>query len=601
MSFTGDLEHLPIVDVIQLLHATRKSGILRVSSRKGESQLVFKDGFIVSANHLNNTVRIGKILIDRGVITPEVLNQTLEAQKSAGHDRKPLVITMIEKGVVNERDAYKGLEQLIEMTVVEILTWKGGTFTLDVMPQSVADEYRYFPEKMSMEINVDTQGILMNALRIFDEKMRDGELRDDDIPEDDIILEASPTPEASPPLEDIPVISVDDLGLAELDHLETRLPEVHAVLDDKDPSAESRRRLEMVAPELTPEERDSLIAFLREFSSVHVNKGAMAPSDGLTQNILLYSCDELLNHCITTVCKDPWMSVFATSEEQDIDLVMDRFKTDRTLPLLVLDYPIDGGSGLSSGKVTELRTGIRKRYPQLCIIQLASPHDHAFAIQAYDDNVRAVLPRPFRDDGRETFIADTIQFLKMFRNYVKSYGIERQRNSIFRLGSCIRSFLGVGDVPEAAIILLKFVAGIFERSVTLIVREKEMIAEKGIGIRDVKGSGSTSPPLGFRIPLSKPSLFNDVIDKGKVFYGASDDAVVREHLFAEIGAPDSAPILLLPLRLQGKTISITYADFGGREPAIIDIEQMEILVNHAEVALENALYRKRNEKQGGKD
>jgi len=80
MSFTGDLEHLPIVDVIQLLHATRKSGILRISCRKGESQLVFKDGFIVSANHLNNSVRIGKILINLGLITPELLDQTLKEQ-----------------------------------------------------------------------------------------------------------------------------------------------------------------------------------------------------------------------------------------------------------------------------------------------------------------------------------------------------------------------------------------------------------------------------------------------------------------------------------------------------------------------------------------
>ena len=46
MSFTGDLEHLSIVDVIQLLHATRKSGTLVVQGRKGESQLVFKDGYI---------------------------------------------------------------------------------------------------------------------------------------------------------------------------------------------------------------------------------------------------------------------------------------------------------------------------------------------------------------------------------------------------------------------------------------------------------------------------------------------------------------------------------------------------------------------------
>ena len=58
MSFNGDLAHLPIVDVIQLMNATRKSGILGVKGRKGQSQLVFKDGYIVSANHLNNSVRI---------------------------------------------------------------------------------------------------------------------------------------------------------------------------------------------------------------------------------------------------------------------------------------------------------------------------------------------------------------------------------------------------------------------------------------------------------------------------------------------------------------------------------------------------------------
>ena len=40
MSFNGDLEHFPIIDIIQLLHGTRKSGILRLSGEKGESQLV---------------------------------------------------------------------------------------------------------------------------------------------------------------------------------------------------------------------------------------------------------------------------------------------------------------------------------------------------------------------------------------------------------------------------------------------------------------------------------------------------------------------------------------------------------------------------------
>src|SRR5512133_3928652 len=114
MSFKGDLEHLPIVDVIQLMNSSRKSGILSINGRKGESQLVFKDGNIVSASHLNNTVRIGGILVKSGIITSQQREESLQQQKNAGPERKPLVITLIEMGLVNESEAYKGLQQLIE-------------------------------------------------------------------------------------------------------------------------------------------------------------------------------------------------------------------------------------------------------------------------------------------------------------------------------------------------------------------------------------------------------------------------------------------------------------------------------------------------------
>jgi hypothetical protein len=182
--FTGDLEDLPIVDIIQLLHATRKSGILRVKSRKGESNLVFKEGYIVSASHLNNSVRIGTILIERNVITSEILNQTLLKQKQAGSERKPLIVTLLDSGFVKEEDAYKGLEHLIELTIVEILTWRRGTFTMEVRPDATTDEYRYYPDRMDREINVNSQGVLMDALCSYDEKMRDGELKEEEIPEE---------------------------------------------------------------------------------------------------------------------------------------------------------------------------------------------------------------------------------------------------------------------------------------------------------------------------------------------------------------------------------------------------------------------------------
>jgi len=214
MSFSGDLEHLPIVDVIQLMHSTRNSGILHISGRKGESQLVFKKGYIVGASHLNNGIRIGDILVSHGAITEDTLQEALGIQHTPGGHRQPLIVTLLDRGMVEERDAYAALRSLIELTLIEVLTWRKGMFTLEASDETTNDEFKYYPNEIQREINVDVQGILMDALRIFDEKVRDGEITIEDENEvgDDI--------------------TADLLGLDAIDQLERKIPGVYQGLAD---------------------------------------------------------------------------------------------------------------------------------------------------------------------------------------------------------------------------------------------------------------------------------------------------------------------------------------------------------------------------------
>jgi hypothetical protein len=581
MSFTGELEHLPIVDIIQLLHATRKSGILRVKSRKGESQLVFKDGYMVSANHLNNTVRIGEILVGLNVITPEILEQALQEQKNAGQFRKTLIVTLLEKGLVKEGDAYKGLEQLIEMTIVEILTWKKGTFILDVLTpkwdgRSVADDYRYYPEKMSGEINIDTQSILMDALRIFDEKMRDGELtEEEEFPEDD-------------------ALSPDDLGLADLDQLERKIPEVFTGLAQFDPCRIHRQKIEETAPGLSLAEQEELVSFLGKFSASPDPAEGSVRQGGRTQSVIFFSSDELIRHAVSTVCNPEGILVFAANEEQDLDPIIARSLTHNSVPILVFDSPGQSDGRFSAEKLTSLRRRIKGQYPSICTIQLASPRAAAFALHAYDDGVRAVLPRPSREERQGTFVADTIQFLLTFKSYLKVTAFERENSLVGRLKTGIARLRCVKEAPEVALALLESVAGMFDRSLTLIVRGSELIAEKGIGVKAAKGEG-ISPALGFRIPLAQPSLFRTAVETGEAYYGTTDDVAVREHLFAAIGAPCRPTVLLLPMTCRGKTLSLTYGDFGSKEPSPVEIDLLKILASQAGLVLENSLLRKKLE------
>jgi hypothetical protein len=584
MSFTGDLEHLPIVDVMQLLHQTRKSGILRVKGRKGESQLVFKDGYMVCANHLNNSIRIGKILVDLNIITPEILDQALKMQSDSGDDRKPLIVTLIDQGLVNEEDAYKGLEHLIELAVVEILTWKKGTFTLEVMPTDAVDEYRFYPGKLTQEINVDTQSVLMDALRIFDEKMRDGELTEEE-QEDD----ASAADSAA---EDSLLLSADDLGLADLDQLEKKIPDVFMALPEHDPGKIHRLKIQEAAPDLPEAEREKLVAFLGKFSPA-----APAPQGGQAQAVLFFSADELVKHALTTVCKHGGMPVFATNEEQDLAPIIAQSLGKNSLPILVFDAPEKAGGDFSAVRIASLRQQSKEAEPRICILQLVSPHDHAFALQSYAEGVRAVLPKPLREERAETFVDDTVRFLQALGAYLEGIAAEQRISPITRLKSAIDHLHGLNEASQVALVLLECVAGLFDRSLTLIVRGEELIAERAIGI-GAGTEGKVTPSLGFRIPLAQASLLRKVVDEGALYYGKSDDAVVREHLFAAIGTPSRSNVLLLPMRSRGKTLFLTYADFGSKDISPVDSDLLEILASQAELVLDNVLYRKKLEKAG---
>jgi uncharacterized protein DUF4388 len=586
MSFTGDLEHLPIVDVIQLLHSARKSGILRVSCRKGDSELVFKDGYIVSASHLNNSVRIGAILIDLKIITQEILDSALQEQKNAGEERKPLIITLLDMGLVREADAYKGLEHLIEMTIVEILTWKRGTFVLDMLPKNVADGYRYYPTKMGKEINVDTQSVLMDSLRIFDEKMRDGELVEEEFAEDEF-----PTGEPSGSDGD-QILSADDLGLEDLDQLEKKIPKYFKGLDETDPGKIHQQKIAESAPYLTGEEQDALATFLGKFSGRGRESGAVRGEPG--QSVVLFSADELIIHAITTVCKPSAIQVVVSGDDTGVMAAVAQAVAGNRLPSVVFDAPASFGNLVSLEKMASLRRKVQAGYAGIDMIQLSAGSEFTAMLSAYSDGVRGVLPRPVRTERRDAFLPDALGFLEVLPSYLCRTGTA-DGALLERLRGGTTSLRRARDAQEVALAILQFVAEFFERSLTLIVREGELVAEKGIGIAADKGLGPSSP-LGSRIPLAGSSLFRRVIEEGNLYLGNGSDEAVSTLLFAAIGAPVRSTVLLFPLTSQGKTVAVIYGDFGGKEALPVPTELLEIMKSQADLVLENVLCRKKMEK-----
>jgi hypothetical protein len=581
MAFTGDLEQFPIVDVIQLLHSTKKSGTLCVKGRKGEGKLVFSNGFIISANHADNSTRVGKILVEMNAVITEVIDQALLNQKKNKAKHKPLIGMLIEQGQIKKEEAYKGLEILIEMAIVEMLTWNKGTFTLNVDEIDISDEFRYFPEKLQQEINLDTQMALMDALRIFDEKKRDGELEEEDLSGEEPSLERNVASE-----KEHLILSADILGLEDLDQLDRKIPEIFSALETFDPSEIHRQKIKETAENLSADEQEKLASFLVKFS---------AKQGGQPRAIILFSRDELINHSVMTVGKHEGILVYATDKEQDLDRIIDQSLSRKIVPILVFDSPDQSEKGFSKENIVHLRQRKKEKYPQVSTIQLASPLDYDFSLQAFNDGVRAVLPRPLKEERKETFVEDTIKFLETFRSYTSGYFNEQGQHLLSKLKKSVSELQDIKKAPEVSFALLRSVSETFERSITFIVRKTELIAEKGIGVKGDKSEGAI-PAMRFKIPLTEPSIFRKVVEEGNLFYGESDDETLKNRLFETIGAPLTSNILLLPVKIFGRAIALTYGDFGTKEASSVPLDILEILASQAGLVLENSLYRIQFEK-----
>ena len=592
MSFTGDLEHLPIVDVIQLLHATRKSGTLDVRGRRGECQLIFKDGYIVSANHARSNVRIGQVLIELQALTDEILERALQEQKSAGANRKPLIATLIEGGHVKKEDAFRGLQALIEMTIVEILTWPGGTFSLDVDQCVISDEYRYFPEKLHEEFLLNTQNILMDALRIYDEKKRDGELdeAEEDLPLDDIFAEKAPPVGA-----EAPVLSADDLGLADLDQLEAKIPGVFSTLVDADPGAALRRKLRAAAADLSPAEEEALLACLESFGPATAREPALREG-AAPRPLVFFSPDALLRFLLTNACRDFGFLLFATDDPGDLKPIIEQSLARNVVPLLVFDRPGEAAA-FSAETLAALRRQKRGKYPHLPMLQLASAFDYAFSLQALSEGGRTLFPRPVRSERPESFAADTIRFLETFCPFLQEEYGAPEPPPLEGLLSFLAALAKAREAPEAASALLQLVAESFPRALTLIVGPAELVSGRAIGIGG-KNPAEALPPK-VRLSLAKPSLLRRLVEDGSVFYGASEDPLLTGQLLPAIGSPAQPTILLLPMKCRGRVVSLIYADFGAGEISPIRLDLLEAMAGQAGLVLENAFYRKKLAKAAG--
>jgi len=594
MAFTGDLEHLPIVDIIQLVHTTRKSGVFSVKGDKGQSNIVFSSGYIVGANHINDSVRVGTVLVKTGAITIDDLKQALGVMKDAAKNRKPLLATLIQMGKLKPEDALKGLKKLVEMTIVELMSWTKGTFTFDTDAIVFSSEGGASSGDMEQDVVLDAQMVLMNALRIFDERERD-RANGKEVPSfEALYADVLPEERAGEAKREPSTITADDLGLADIDRLEKKIPRPVSEMAIFDPVEIHRQQIKELLAGFSFEDQEAFVAFLKKSVDRKAAPDAAAQQAG--KAVVLFSRDKLIKHSAMTICKEDGVPVFATDDESDLERIVSQCLSAMRMPVVVFDSPAGSVGGFPEETIIALRNRVKEKYPAVPLLQLAAPQESGFSLRSYNEGVWAVLPKPLKEVQKGTYVQDTIQFLAAFKSYIKGFQYRPDANDRYvkELKKDIKALREIATPSDAALVMLITVADMFERAVTFIVRPTELTGERAIGVSSDKSEGPTHADR-LKIPLSKPSVFREVLEKGLSYYGESKDEALT-GLFEQIGKPLSPAVVLLPLISDRKVVAVVYGDFGKKEASPVQLDILEILAQQVGISLEYALFRRQTTK-----
>lgn len=160
MALEGTLRDFSFADILQLISLQRKTGVLTLKSDDSVTTVSFIDGNIVGASTLSQHTEdlIGLILLKRGEVEESELNEALQRQEET---LQRIGRILIDHGVVTVETVKSALQQQVLQIVYRIFRWSDGDYHFS--QESDIDYDRELTEPMAAD------HIIMEGARMTDE------------------------------------------------------------------------------------------------------------------------------------------------------------------------------------------------------------------------------------------------------------------------------------------------------------------------------------------------------------------------------------------------------------------------------------------------
>jgi curved DNA-binding protein CbpA len=149
MEIKGNLQTMPIPDILQWLADSNKTGTLVVQYKSEKKEIYFEEGVIVSASSNLNKDRFGVLIVKDEFVSQDDLLKLLEEGKQKG---KLLGKLCVEKGILTEEQVQNMLQQQAEKIIESLFHRREGDFVFiegelkkqDLVPISIVMHQLFF-------------------------------------------------------------------------------------------------------------------------------------------------------------------------------------------------------------------------------------------------------------------------------------------------------------------------------------------------------------------------------------------------------------------------------------------------------------------------
>jgi len=586
MGLSGNLEDLALSDIIQIIHLSRKTGTLSLKHNENEGTIIFQDGMIIQASSSLNDVKLDTILVEKGFLTSEQIEEARELLDTQ-YEELHLNAILYKLHYIEEKNLDKLIQVQIEVAIFDLLQWEEGYFNFELDTIRGKDRQGEYLHAVMLKSGLTPQVLFSDAAKKIEGKT---ELSDSLISGS---VEESTAQSESTPEQNISEKPESSESVADETNLESAIsdsPSEQEIVDEV--SGES---VKSVTGEGSVILVDDEKVFLDLLSKKLILKGFKVFS--------FLNIDEALKK-------------------------LNQLVDQSVVPILVSDlvFPTETGIDVLGG--IEFLDEINKLYPYIPVIILSDQHDPKIRYQVYEHGARNYLYKPDRSNVKISKLSENIQqFSDELALCINNIFKERQRLQemmsslttlkkatpkkqevsqahkeeiaqktdeleLIRMKQIFYELQNPKETSEVILLVLRLASEHLERGLLFLLQKDFLKGIGGFG-NALDGEPLISKITSFRISLSGDSMFHHVIKTKNTFLAEPSSTPNNDDLYRVIGKPFNNQVVAIPLLSEGRIVAIFYGDNGSRMSSVENIVGLEIFINQAGIALENALLQKK--------